>query len=44
MKHSNIFPIPNINLGKPFHHSLTNTKFNKKRTKWRDEMEKKEKI
>jgi hypothetical protein len=30
------FHISNINLGKPFHHSVTNTKFNKKRAKWRE--------
>jgi hypothetical protein len=45
MKHSNNFHIPNIKLGNPLHHSLTNTKVQQEKNKREGgEIEKKEKI
>jgi hypothetical protein len=39
------FPYPNIKLGNPLHHSLTNTKVQQEKSKMEtDEIEKKEKI
>jgi hypothetical protein len=45
MKHSNNFSYPNIKLGNPLHHSITNTKVQKEKSKMeRDEIKKKQKI